>query len=392
MYRAIGVGLAVTLCATVAAAQTTLSVTAMVVCEDQDLSEGVSEITVGTGCVVPYTIVGELGGADSKGLALFGFDLEPVGGGTLDRAQAPTGLPMRNFAYPDGINNPVDGDPDIRGFGGTPSGGKLLQVGGGQNTIKNTTQYAPFPIADSIVENLGEDGPVVLATGTLTVPGAAGEVTLTISELFANVVATSADPGAAYWETVAAGQGDITNLVIHVVAGGLCPCSCATIGSTNPPTGAIDAGIPHDINDNGTAYGWQSIEITFVEEAPALGGGDFDVKEKPAGGSEQVGPGIADATSVGHTVWTKITYCEQSVCFGFVPGDAGQDRVATAADIGALIDCLNETSGPCNLWECDIDRLGSCTGADIGSLVDLLNAAGMFSLPHPVGLDPAYCP
>ncbi len=373
---------------------TTLSLVAKVVCDDQELSEGtVDEITVGTGCDVEYTITGVLGGDASQGLALYGFDLELVGGGAMSRAEAPTELPLSNFAYPDGINNPVDGSPDVAGFGGTPSSGKLLQCGGGQNSIKNTTAYAPFPIAETIVTGIGNTE-VVLMTGTVTVPGTPGDYTLTISEPFANVVDIAALPGDLYWKTVAADMEAPGNLVIHVVDGSPCPCSpCLTIDSTNPPSGAIDAGIPHDIN-NTTPYGWESIEITFTDDPSAAAGGDFVATERWADGTEHPGPAIGEPTSVGPNTltlpfdrpitanaWTMITYCGQTVCIGYVPGDAGQDGEATVADVSALIDCLNEVSGPCDLWTCDIDRLGTCTGADIGSVVDLLNAAGTFDPP-----------
>ena len=90
---------------------------------------GESAITVGPNCEVPYYVVGELTDVPNMGLALAGFDLE-FDGGALSYANAPTSTTMGNFVIPDGITNPD-------GYGGTIIDGKLIQVGGGQNTIMN---------------------------------------------------------------------------------------------------------------------------------------------------------------------------------------------------------------------------------------------------------------
>ena len=57
------------------------------------------------------------------------------------KAATPTTNPIMNFARPAGINNPA-------GFGGTPSAGRLLQVGGAQNTMNSS--FAPYPIGTVI--------------------------------------------------------------------------------------------------------------------------------------------------------------------------------------------------------------------------------------------------
>jgi hypothetical protein len=122
---------------------------------------------VGTeGAAVNYRVVGVLSDTLNEGLALFGFDLV-FDGGALAQATAPAG--MSSFVKTDGITNPA-------GFGGTTDVpghvGELVQVGGGQNTIKNTVDNAPFPIG-SVVTLLGHVQ-VILAEGSLTAPTAPG--------------------------------------------------------------------------------------------------------------------------------------------------------------------------------------------------------------------------
>ena len=107
-------------------------------------SGGSNSATVAPGAVVSYEVVGVLSDDANEGLALFGFNLV-FDGGDLAPADTPAGEPtpgcdnpMVNFTIPWGINNPG-------GYGGTVIDGDLIQVGGGQNTINNTPDNAPYP-------------------------------------------------------------------------------------------------------------------------------------------------------------------------------------------------------------------------------------------------------
>ncbi|MBI1825792.1 MAG: hypothetical protein HYR83_05345, partial [Planctomycetes bacterium] len=101
--------------------------------------------------------------------------------------------------------------------------------GGGQNTIINTADNAPFPIGTAALGTPGgvltgvakpgscptATGELALATGSLTAPSTPGDYTLQLSDLFANVI-KAGQTGTPFWATEAAGAGTITNLTIHV--------------------------------------------------------------------------------------------------------------------------------------------------------------------------------
>lgn len=196
---------------------------------------GASAITVGPACETTYRVIAELTDDNSQGLAVIVFDLEFDGNG-LPQADQPTELPMLNFVPPNGFS----GNPD--GYGGTPQGGKLIQVGGAQNVFNHgqwsceddddcpipstcdgglCTSVPGLPVGALITE-VGEPGaPVVLVTGRLTVPSSEGSYTLQVTNLVANVIKQGA-VGDPFWATEAAGVGTITNLSITVEKGAPC--------------------------------------------------------------------------------------------------------------------------------------------------------------------------
>jgi hypothetical protein len=154
---------------------------------------------------VHYAVTGELSDAASLGLAMYAFDLA-FDGGALPQADAPTSSPTTNFASPLGLNNPT-------GFGGTPIGGQLIQVGGAQNTIRNS--FAPKP-SGTVITGVAQPGNrVLLVTGTLTAPAAAGTYHLTVHNLFANVI-RAGETGNPFWAVDAAGVGTLSGLTIVV--------------------------------------------------------------------------------------------------------------------------------------------------------------------------------
>jgi hypothetical protein len=164
-------------------------------------------VTVHPGATVPYVVVGELSDAQNQGLALFSFDLE-FSGGPLAPALSPVGAPMSLFAVPAGISNP-------QGFGGAATNGRLVQVGGAQNTINNT--FAPYPLGD-VLTGVGLPGqPVVLVAGRLQAPETPGVFTLAPTAIVANVIATGAT-GDPVWRVEAAGSGAVVPLTVVVQA------------------------------------------------------------------------------------------------------------------------------------------------------------------------------
>jgi len=168
---------------------------------------GSNTVVVGPGEHVNYSVVGELSDHASLGLAMFSFDLS-YSGGALAQARAPLSDPMKRFAVPEGLNNPA-------GFGGTQASGMLRQVGGAQNTIRNTS--APVPIG-LVLTDVGQPGsPVVLAQGGLSAPNAVGDFTLSARSLFANVI-RQGETGQPFWRVDPCAAGGVQNLTIEVRA------------------------------------------------------------------------------------------------------------------------------------------------------------------------------
>jgi hypothetical protein len=168
-------------------------------------SGGTSSITVPPGTPVPWSLVGELSDNLNEGLALFAVDLS-WSGGTLPAAANPTTSPMLNFARPAGVNNPA-------GFGGTPSAGMLLQVGGAQNTINSS--FAPYPIGTVITGVAWPGQAVALATGQVTAPAQPGTYTLSPSNVVANVI-KQGETGTPFWRVEKATPGSMTFLIVQV--------------------------------------------------------------------------------------------------------------------------------------------------------------------------------
>jgi hypothetical protein len=168
-------------------------------------SAGQSTVTVGPGQVVSYDLVGELSDLGTQGLAMFRCDLD-FSGGNLSQASAPSSFPMLNFQTPLGFSNP-------QGFGGTPSSGNLLQVGGAQNTINNTA--ASYPTGSVILGVAQNGAPLVLASGSLTAPAVAGDYTLSLSNADANGIRLG-ETGSPFWAVDAVCPGTVTNLTLKV--------------------------------------------------------------------------------------------------------------------------------------------------------------------------------
>ncbi len=219
-------------------AATTIASLVPVIARASDLnvtarSGATSTVTVAPGATVNYQLVGELSDAANDGLAYFRCDLE-FDGGPLVQASAPAAAPMTNFARPLGLTNPA-------GFGGTVGGGKLIQVGGAQNTINNVFAAAPTGVVITAIAKPGT--PQVLVTGTLTAPLKVGTFTLKITNLDANVI-RQGETGVPFWHCDQAGAGTITNLTVKVSALSS-PTTSVSISTAGTQTLNLNAGLPH---------------------------------------------------------------------------------------------------------------------------------------------------
>lgn len=166
-------------------------------------SGGADTVFVQPGDTVTYSVAAELGGDPSQGLAMFAFDLS-FDGGDLTPVMPPAGGAIDAFVAPQGFNNPD-------GFGGTLSGGDLLQVGGAMNTIANT--FAPTP-SGAVTVGVADGASAVLASGSLVAPTAPGTYTLTVDGWFANALDQVSSGGV--WSVRPAELGSTANLTIEV--------------------------------------------------------------------------------------------------------------------------------------------------------------------------------
>lgn len=233
-------------CSTALAAEFNLSIT----------SGGSDTVTaVPCGAAVTYEVRGVLSEDNNLGLAAFSFDLKFTGG-PLEPADAPVADPMLNFDRPAGIAGP-------EGFGGKMADGRLVLVGGAQNTINNTPDNAPYPIG-SVLTGVAHTE-VILVTGSLATPAAPGTYTLSVSNLAAAVIQQGQD-GTDFWTTEATAVGRITNLTVHVP-----PADPPALASNDGPVcsgeGVTLLGGPNDV----VSYYWTGPSgFTSTQQNPTV--------------------------------------------------------------------------------------------------------------------------
>ncbi len=77
--------------------------------------------------------------------------------------------------------------------------------------------------------------------------------------------------------------------------------------------------------------------------------------------------------------WTVFTHqpSDTRFCIGYLPGDSNADTVTDIDDLAYLVECLAGRAS-CAVWQCDIDRSGTCDSGDVSRLMDLLNGDAPF--------------
>ncbi|MGB0715591.1 MAG: hypothetical protein ACPGXK_06930 [Phycisphaerae bacterium] len=329
---------------------------------------GSSAANVSAGEVVDYEVVGILSDTNNEGLALFGFTLA-YDGGDLAQASAPAGDITDGFVSPNGINNPA-------GFGGTIINGDLVQVGGGQNTIKNTIDNAPFPIGVTVFTGLGHTE-IVLATGSLMIPGDAANddvFNLNVSDVFANVI-KQGETGMPFYKTEAAGVGSLTNLEMTVAASEV----CELVSASNPNTCSIDAGAPSNPDGSGS-FGADSVVLNFdCQTSGIVDPADIGVTGGNApsnDGGSNVGMTVELDLSgpIDAGVYTCFSYTVGETCVGYLPGDVDGNGTSDGSDIIAMTNALTGGTAP------DIDRGGDTGPEDLLRVIDLLNGGGSYDV------------
>jgi hypothetical protein len=172
----------------------------------QVTSQDQASVTVLAGTEVEYTISLSLQSDDNEGLASVLFDLE-FSGGAVTPAEAPETGDILNFVRPAGLTNPT-------GFGGTPVDGRLVQIGGAQNIIKNVVSNAPVPTG-SVALGVGHT-PLVVVHGSVQAPAALGVYELNVTNLLVRIIKAGDNGSGEAWATVAASAGTVSGLTIVV--------------------------------------------------------------------------------------------------------------------------------------------------------------------------------
>jgi hypothetical protein len=377
--------------------------------------------------VVNYQIVGTLTDSLNDGLALWGSDLAMAPSVLL--SPATPGASMGNFVCPQGINNP----PCATGYGGTQSGNNLLQIGGGQNTIKNVIGNAPFPIG-MVTEGVAQSQ-VVLATGSVTMPAAVGVYTLSLSNVFANEINDGQIlANGAFFATSASGVGTVGSLAITVEDAVV----LRNISSANPPldnpfiagtqafqdvlTYETATALPRGIGASGTptlqGITYATPSVTFdgsvsltlpgqvtvsCTDVAANGQGDCPTVTAVAGAG--AGPytltlsGVIPRRECTTFRFPGIANPGQAVQYIFLPGNANVGlpggTIVSAADVTSLILALSNSTANVgnNPVRYNMDRVGLAaapvTAADVARLIAMLN--GSPTGPPAAGAVPA-CP
>jgi len=194
--------------------------------------------TVAAGATVDWTIsVEETDSTGSAGLALAVVDMVQDAGNpeSLDLPPGSEGsIVLTGFNRPDGISNPGEGGATTGFIGvqrGTAGAMNLIQIGGGQNTFG---QAGTVMGQDANVDGgVGQSGPVVLVSGSLTAPATGGDYTLSLANALANTLDSVETP--PNFSPVSAATTVATDSITFTVGVG-----CALLGDLNC-SGGVDA-------------------------------------------------------------------------------------------------------------------------------------------------------
>lgn len=219
------------------AALAAFATSAMAVTVDVRVVTTGNAATAQAGPSVPVMVQAQLS-AGSAGLALIGFNIDATATGAADPDLCDTSgfllmapLSMQSFDRKNlsgpgfsnqGLTNPSS-SPNLSGYSGTCDGnGKLLQLGGGQNTIGNTPGGAPYPIG-SVVQNIGNSGWTTIATGEIDASALTSgqNYVISVDTVFANTI--NSGQVSAPFAVSEATVGTTASLTIN--AGILCPAA-----------------------------------------------------------------------------------------------------------------------------------------------------------------------
>ncbi len=151
---------------------------------------------IAPGTSIDWTVSVEASGGDNAGLAAVLTDLvQDAGNPALFDIPQADSVPaaMSNFSAPDGISNPAENGAATGYVGvqrGTAGAMNLVQVGGAQNNLGEALHGGTLGQSANLVGGIGQNGAVVVASGTFVAPATEGEYTFRLENTVANVIHT----------------------------------------------------------------------------------------------------------------------------------------------------------------------------------------------------------
>ncbi len=295
-----------------------------------------------------FEIHGELTGDASAGLAGFSLDLRATLGGvpyelTEAVVQPPSDNSMDWFALSPGVTN-------VAGYGGTLIAGKLVQIGGAQDTTGRSGQTSPVPVA----LNVAVGAPQVLARVTveLTQAPATGETYDFIVENFRGNVINPSQTGPIYAVTAMEPPSAATTASWTCV--GACCQDETCVDNVSEGDCPFNAGYVCDVN------------AIYV-----LG----------TSGAGSCGNRVADEDCGANCNSTCIAGCHL--------GDADGNRVVTASDRGQISANIGQTD-PELVCLFDLDGNGVINAADRGQVsAEICNCTPLKNYQNGSGLNEA---
>ncbi len=159
---------------------------------------------------------------------------------------------------------------------------------------------------------------------------------------------------------------------------------------TVPPNCAVDAGLPHAVNNAATKYGYNYMKFEFDAPAAGMTCSDFLITVVPFA----TAPRCKNVLTSGSTAivnldpaaavplyplqkWTCFRHRPSNIlsCVGYLPGDSDVSLLTQPADVQAMVSDLRAPPIEMDLTQCDIDRSNKCAPQDILTAIDLLNGA-----------------
>lgn len=206
---------------------------------------------------------------------------------------------------------------------------------------------------------------------------------------FTSSVTFEAERGTCYKVRVGGYEGATGSGTLRVTGGegGCMSCPAGAVTFIDPPTGVVDARMPHPVDDASTLLGIDRLRVSAPAGAANVscwslcdgsGGGNAiaEVIDHVDGTMTLV---LDRPLAPGAVTSVKYGESDSAGHFTFHPGNVDGDSSTGPLDALMIIDYLNGmTAAPFGQYSTDIDHSGLFAPQDILAVTDLLNGAGAF--------------